>query len=203
MNPGLHEFFCEILTTETRDPCEIFTFFMNIFKVANYENNMLFATKSIKVYFLRKEHGTYHLKRVKKLSETKQLISYKNREYKLNLTQPLYKSGKYTLYFMDMDSGDQLTFNVVESQANPDDLDIIVGQRIIRELTKGVIDNKSQLLFYTIVGLAIGALLMGFILSMYYNDKISKIYKEVSKQEEEPQEIIPTMSTMIKTWRML
>jgi hypothetical protein len=164
---------------------------------------MFFKSKPIKIYFLRKSHGTYYLQRVKKISETTQLISYKKREYKIDLTKPLYKTGGNTLYFMDIDSGDQLSFNVIESQANPEDLDIIVGQRIIRELTKGVIDNKSQLIFYAIVGLAIGALLMGFILSMYYNDKIEKIYNEFNSQNEEPQEIIPTVGAMLNMGRAM
>lgn len=155
----------------------------------------------LKIYFLRLSHGTYHLVKVKKIKETKKLVSYKNREYKLNLKLPTYVSGGNILYFLDIDSGDQLTFNLIESNVDPEDLDIIVGQKIIRELTRGVLDNRSQYLFYAIIGFVIGALLVGVIMSMYYSDKINSIYSDQLLASDEPREIIPTVAKMVNIGR--
>ena len=163
---------------------------------------IMFSSKNrLKIYLLRLSHGTYHLVKVKKIKETKQLISYKNREYKLDLKTPCYVSGSNILYFIDIDSGDQLTFNLIKSDVNPEDLDIIVGQKIIRELTRGVLDNRSQYIFYAIIGFVIGALMVGVIMSMYYSDKINSIYSEQLLGSDTPSEIIPMVSKLSKIGR--
>lgn len=161
----------------------------------------IFKKSNKKVYFLRKQYGTYHLLSVRKLIEGKKLVKYKGKNYQISVKNPLFmRNGNY-LFFIDIDNGNQLTFNQIESQANPDDLDIIVGQKVVRELTKGVLDNKKELLMYAIVGLIIGGLAVGMIMSMYYQKQIDNIYQQQINPDE-PREIIPTNTNMISTlWR--
>lgn len=133
-----------------------------------------------KYYFMRLIHGTYTIIKVLKYSEPKELVGFKDKRFKVDLSQPLYINQNVICFFMDIDSGNQLTFNQVESLANPEDLDIIVGQKIIQELTKGISTDKMEILRYIVIGLLFGALIVGLIMNIYYSGKINDIYHEAA-----------------------
>lgn len=164
-----------------------------------------------KYYFMRLEHGTFHIVKIRTLREPKELIGFKDKQFKIDLSNPLYinRNKAVICYFIDMDSGNQLTFNQIESKANPEDLDIIVGQSIIKELTKGISTNKMDILKYIVVGLLFGGLVVGLIMNIYYSGKITDIYADYgnSAKNDNSTIIIPTSLTLsiIKTigWMFL
>lgn len=128
-----------------------------------------------KVVFLRKEYQTMNVVKildVKKLSDT---IKIGNRSFMMNWQNPSYNSGLTKIYFIDFVEGAQLVFHIVKSQLNPKELDLIVGNKIIKELTSGVLDNKATLIMYLIIGFIIGGLLASLIVMMVMQSKIDAI----------------------------
>lgn len=151
----------------------------------------IFSKPCCKYYFLRKRHKSYHVVKIVKESKPKKMVSFKKKSFTIDLKIPVFVANTTLCYFIDIDTGEQMKFEAMESQLNPDDLDIIVGQKIIRELTKGVVDNRKEKLYSLLLGLIIGGLITGLIMVMYYTGKIEEILKNALEGYQTP-EIIPT-----------
>jgi hypothetical protein len=138
-----------------------------------------FLTKSqYYVILLRKEYNAYIVEKSLKISSLKKFISNKENKYILNNQNPSYINRNKRYFCFDSENGAQLSFDGQKSLLNPTELDLIVGQKIIQELTSGVIDNKKDKIFTALIGAVLGALIVGMILVMYYSEKIETIYKE-------------------------
>lgn len=130
-----------------------------------------------KVYILRMMNSVYVIEKIIKLKEIPKLVSYQDKKYALDASNPSFLLGNAYCYFFDID-GKQLSFIASKSLIKPEDLDIIVGQKIIRELTSGVLDNKKDLILWALLGAIFGALIMGIVLVMYYSDKMNQMLAE-------------------------
>ena len=146
--------------------------------------------RKYKICFLRQHFEALFIAKVLETNEIKPIISLKDKEFVLDLSKPAY-IGKQKIYFFDIDSGKQLVFNGVLPLLKPSELDLIVGQKIIKELTAGVIDNKKEKILWVLLGVLIGGLIAVVICMGIYNDKIQTLIKEYTTN------VIPLIGSLI------
>jgi hypothetical protein len=140
------------------------------------------------------------MQKMKDVDSIKNIESTEKGKYIINIENPSYISNKHQrIFFIDYDSGAQLSFNEVKSELKPEELDLIVGQKIISELTKGVMNNAKEKITWFIMGLIFGILLALVIMQIYYGNKIEEMYKT----ESESTIVLPTIPSIAKMgWRV-
>lgn len=152
---------------------------------------MLFSNKIyIKYYLMRLRNNTYHVEKVIRKNKPMDMITHKEMTFKIDLKAPLFVAQNNVCFFLDIETGNQLVFDQIEVKTTPKDLDLIVGQKIIKELTKGVMDNRKEKFLTMLTGFIFGGLLVAIILIMYYNGKINQVYQDVIDDFVSP-DIIP------------
>jgi hypothetical protein len=149
--------------------------------------------KKYKIIFIRKQFNAYFVARIIQTNDIKKTIALTGKQFGISIENPLYISKMQKVYCLDFDSGSQLTFNEAKAFMTPEELDLIVGQKIIKELTSGVIDNKKEKLAMILLGLIMGALIAALVLMMYYTDKIQNMLEDYA--EEEPTIIVAIKRT--------
>lgn len=163
----------------------------------NWITKTFFKPKYILVY-LRIHQKTLHVVKKKRLNSLKTLMKQKEKHFVIDIQNPCYMQDNIRYYFIDIDSGKQYTFSEIEYGISPEDLDTIVGSKIIRELTKGVMDNRKTKLSYFILGLVIGLLLGVCIMNFIMQNKVEGLMKEQIESNNGPV-IFPSL---IKTFML-
>jgi hypothetical protein len=138
--------------------------------------------KRYKIIFIRKQFNAYFVFRVVQTNDIKKMIALSGKEFALSIENPLYINRMQKTYVLDYDSGSQLTFTEAKAYMTPDELDMIVGQKIIRELTSGVIDNKKEKLINMLLGFVMGALLAAIVAIVYYTNQIQQLIEDYATQ---------------------
>ena len=111
------------------------------------------------------------------MKKTSQMVKVNKKEYIVDLTHPTFIIDNKRYYHVDIESGYKYTFDEVEHCINADDLDVIVGNKIIRELTAGVMDNKKALILYMVFGCILGLLLGLVIMNFVMVNKMEELYQ--------------------------
>lgn len=152
-----------------------------------------------KLVFLRKEFDTFNVVKVKVCSKLENTYRMGKKRYIIDTAHPAYIKTNEKYYFMDIESGAQ--YHLLENQAlmNPDELDMIVGNKIIRELTSGVMDNKKEKIVLIILGVLLGGFLATSIVLGIMNKKIQDIYTSF---QDTNVPVIPVITNILKfAWR--
>ena len=155
--------------------------------------NILFKNE-YKLVFLRKEFDTLKIIKVVNLKEPNKTYKMGKNQYLVDIEHPTYCKMNEKFYFIDIENGNHLHFKSTTMPMSPEELDIVVGNKIITELTRGVMDNRKEKLFWLIAGAIMGALISATALLGYFNGKIEDLLKEQT-QNQIP--IIPTVG-MVK-----
>jgi hypothetical protein len=123
--------------------------------------------------FLRKEGNTFFqiiAKRVKTLGNT---FTLNKQTYVIDLSKPTYVVNYKRFYLIDYEKG---SFYYLEKNVNPlltpTELDCIISEGLVREITKGIANNPKEKIIWFVMGCLIGALVCYMIASIYFNDKI-------------------------------
>lgn len=140
---------------------------------------MKFKTKRFKIIFVIKRYEMYVVNHVLNLQEIKPVISYKKRQFTININNPSYVSGGISTYIIDFDDSTQLNFVEIKAPLGVHDLDLLFGRKIITELTKGVLTNKKEKLWNLIVGGIIGFMLAFLIATLVFQSKLDEIYSQL------------------------
>ena len=132
------------------------------------------------IVFVRSINNSIIVISIMKYKRTsEQIVKFNNKSYEFNVNKPTYINLNKYLYFIDVDSGAKyFVENTID--LNPSELDTIIGQKIIQEIAKGVIDNNKEKVIWIILGAVIGGLALALIMSLYYQDKIDKIYADMN-----------------------
>lgn len=147
--------------------------------------------------FLRKEGKTLiYLSKLKMDKINEPIVNYKNKKYVIDLERPTYVRKTTRTFFLDYDSGSQFNLGEVAQALTPAELDMIIGNKIIRELTSGVIDNRKEKIMLIILGAIVGGLLTLSIAMMWANNKIEDLLTENTTPFPP---VIPTSLSLIKT----
>lgn len=133
---------------------------------------------------MMKNQKTLHVFKNIKLKKLQQMVSVGKKQYIIDLNHPTYLINNKRYYHVNMETGFKYTFEEVEHCINADDLDVIVGNKIIRELTAGVMDNKKQMILYMVVGCILGLLLGLVIMNFVMNNKIDELYQSFISQNQ-------------------
>lgn len=118
------------------------------------------SRKQYKLILLRKAGETAYVEKILNLKTLNSLEKGgPEKKYLISPNFPAFIDGRTWVYFVDFDSGAAYTFHEVKMHMSPDELDSIVSGKIIRELTKGVMDNRKEKIGWIVIGFVIGALL--------------------------------------------
>ena len=136
--------------------------------------------KKYKIIFLRKEYSTMRICGVLHTNKLKNLLRYKGKTYHVNIEFPCFSSQKSQTYIFDFDSGNQLKFDMIEAILKPEELDLIVSNQIVKELTSSAISDKKDKIINIILGFILGALVSALLMFMYMQNKIQSIYDTIN-----------------------
>jgi len=123
------------------------------------------------VRFLIKEKDIYTVIKSKRIQPTDKEISFRDKTYIIDITNPTYSKILKLFFFIDINKSDdcQLSFvkKKITSKISPDDIDMVIGKHIIKQLTSNLTDTAFKTnLMYVIFGLIMGGLI-GFIAGGY------------------------------------
>ncbi|MGQ4876462.1 MAG: hypothetical protein ACP6IY_20555 [Promethearchaeia archaeon] len=150
--------------------------------------------------FLRKEFDTLNVIKSIKLKKPNKTYKLGKKQYLIDIEHPTYCKLNKKYYFIDIEKGSHLHFMKTSQPMSPEELDIVVGNKIITELTRGVMDNKKEKIFWLIAGAVLGGLLATSILLAYFNGKIEDLMKE---QAQNSIPVIPTIHSIIQLVKVL
>ncbi|MHA1756713.1 MAG: hypothetical protein ACTSVV_08085 [Promethearchaeota archaeon] len=127
------------------------------------------------IIFLMQKFSENHYNLIKKIKtlrhQTK--VSILNKTYIINTNQPSFISGKYFYYFIDIQSGKQLTFNELKQiSLNPEIMDNLLQKNIFKQIINAVKSNKSEIIMYIALGFTLGFLISSLIFNIYYSNKL-------------------------------
>ncbi len=138
------------------------------------------------IVLLREQYGTLIVERKIVLNNLpNKLFRFREMQFPIDTTKPTYQKGSEVYYFLT-NKGQQLNFNQIESAIDIKSLDLIVGQKIITELTKGVLDNKKDKILLIIFGAILGALLSAVICLAIFQNKVSELYASFIENSTTP-----------------
>jgi len=125
--------------------------------------------KYIAVFLIREQNSYSVLKSKKFNPEAKTIRFKKGSSHQIDASNPTYSRGLKMFYFIDINEG-QLTFNGEEreNEINPELLDMIIEQNIIRQITSNFGEKMFggqiiNLIVALLFGVTIGFLIAGFV----------------------------------------
>lgn len=113
------------------------------------------------VRFLVKENDIYTVIKSKRIKPTDKEISFRDKGYIINITNPTYSKVLKLFFFIDINKSDDCQLSFVKkkntSKISPDDIDMVIGKHIIKQLTSNLTDTAFKTnLMYVLFGLALG-----------------------------------------------
>jgi len=154
---------------------------------------------TFKFVFMHHRYNTIYIMGIKKTRKLEKIFTYKGKKFPISIDKPTYMNGSCSVFCIMYETSEQLNFKKLESSIDPESLDIITGQDIIRQLTAGVMDNAKEKLGVMLLGALLGALIVGIIMVIYYSGKIEQIYKDDADIPFVPN-IVPVVSSLF--WRV-
>lgn len=139
--------------------------------------------KKYKILLIRKQFNAYFIVRTIQTNKIEKMIQIGNKQFAISIENPLYINKLQKVYILDYDNGSQLTLLEAKANMSPEELDLIVGQKIIKELTAGVIDNKKEKLINLILGFVMGALIAAIVAIVYYTGQIQQLMEDYATQQ--------------------
>lgn len=133
--------------------------------------------KPFKVLIVRHEFETLTLVKSISLKTTQSVIRVGTNTFAVKWANPSYRNKFTRVYFIDYETGSQMVFKEIKSLLNPKELDLMVSQRIIKDLAMGLINNSKEKLLWALIGGAIGGLSAALIVSIIYQNKIDDLAK--------------------------
>lgn len=131
------------------------------------------------VIFVRKEHGTNQVMLVKKLRNPKSSIRVGVKSYLVDYSSPLFIANLTRVYIIDYDSGNQIIANEKGNILTPGELDVILGTKIVKEITQSVAKRPLAQLIPFIIGLAIGLLAGYLICNIVMQGKLDELTSQL------------------------
>ena len=147
--------------------------------MSNYLRKMLNRPKFILIFLQKYQDSLQEISR-KTIKENSKLIGKGKGKYIVNINEPSFISDNKRFYFINNETGAQFTFKENNRNLKPDELDIILGNNILTQLTRGAINDKKRDLMLLGVGFVCGILLGLLIMSYIMQNKVNEIYKEWS-----------------------
>jgi hypothetical protein len=129
------------------------------------------------IVFVRREENRFHVVKKKTLEEPKPTIRLgKEKSYVIQYDSPTLVHGLNRQYVLDYESGDQyLLGEATTNPLTPEELDIILGTKIVKEITSSVQKDPWQMIIPLLIGVLAGFLAAWLIASFTYQEKIDEL----------------------------
>jgi hypothetical protein len=131
--------------------------------------------KRYKIILFRMQYKIAQLIKSVQMKNITPTIRIDNKSYPIDIESPAYVTKKQVIFLIDIDSSSQITLDSAKAIINPTDLDLIMGQKLIADLARGVTDSTKDKIINFLIGAVFGALVGGIIAILYYTAKIDEI----------------------------
>lgn len=116
------------------------------------------------IVLVQEQQGIFSILKKKKFNPISPEITYKKKAFTIDVNTPSYSKGLKFFYFVDIKSGQLTYYSDINSDANPEIVDMILYKKIISQLTANMSGDAYKLNIITLViGGAMGGLL-GYII---------------------------------------
>lgn len=130
------------------------------------------------ILFTRDEQGQQVVFRKKRYKTLPKFVQFAQKSFQMDWSHPIYISGLTRVYILNWTTGVQLLPSGQAPALRPEDLDVIVGTKIIREITSTVAQGDFKLkLLWGVLGAILGGLAVGLIVYIYMSGRIEDILK--------------------------
>ena len=131
-----------------------------------------------KVLLLRKEGDVLHVvrRRVFRGAPPK-TVKFRGQKgtFLVDWERPLYRIGLTRVYTVDVDGNQVRVAGDGYSPMTPEELDVIVGTKLVRELATSVSRDPKEMLMPLILGIVAGFLAAWIIAGIYYQQQINDL----------------------------
>jgi uncharacterized membrane protein YraQ (UPF0718 family) len=139
----------------------------------------MFNKTKYRIVFVRKEYNTMNAVFIKTMKIPVEKIKMGNKCYIIDYSNPFYNVKNKKVYFINIDTGNQMIFDEIKKEVNPLELDNIIGNNLITQLTKGVMDNTKEKIITIFIGILIGGLIGYIIATSIMQNKIDELYQSM------------------------
>jgi len=133
------------------------------------------------IVLVQEQQGIYSILKKRRFNPIKPEISYKKKAFPVDVNTPSYSKGLNFYYFVDIKAGqltyysdinsdanpeivDMILYNDINSDANPEIVDMILYKKIISQLTANMSGDAYKLNIITLVIGAVMGGLLGYII---------------------------------------
>jgi len=129
------------------------------------------------VYFLRKEGSVWHTAGRRRFRRLSKVIRFRSRSYTMDWGAPLYVRGLTRVYALDVDKGTQMGVDSSPGPAplSPEELDLVVGTKIVRELASSVNRSPMEMLLPIALGAVAGFLAAWIIAGIVWQQRVDEL----------------------------
>lgn len=130
-----------------------------------------------RLIFIRKENQLKYVYAIRVLHKINKFFSFNGKKYHIPIQNPVYLNKKNQfVYFIDVDSGSQYTFDESKVFLNPEQLGIALETRIVRDVAMGVSRTNQKMDWYSFfMGLFLGSLIVGVLVYLFMQNKIDTL----------------------------
>lgn len=136
------------------------------------------------IYLLRKEGDVYHILKKKVVRKPEKTVKVLGKMYAIDFSSPLFVRGKERVYAVEFQSGSQFGLEGAKTPAGmtPEELDVVVGTKVIRELTQSVAHDIKDMVFPLVLGVCLGALVAWIVAQFVWQAKVDELVRMLSEQ---------------------
>lgn len=130
------------------------------------------------VLFTRDEQGQQVVFRRRVFKILPQFVQYASKSFQIDWSRPVYLSPRFQrVYLVNWTTGMQSFPEGGNPVLRPEDLDVVVKTKIIREITQAVSDDFKLKMIWALLGGIIGALAAGLVVYIVMSNQITEILK--------------------------
>jgi len=116
------------------------------------------------IVLVQEQQGIYSILKKRRFNPIKPEISYKKKAFPVDVNTPSYSKGLNFYYFVDIKAGQLTYYSDINSDANPEIVDMILYKKIISQLTANMSGDAYKLNIITLVIGAVMGGLLGYII---------------------------------------
>lgn len=130
------------------------------------------------VVFLQKYNERYVKDHSIVFKSIDKLKKANNEMFIIDVEHPAYSYNNAHIFFVEKGNNTSISFYEKAQPLNIEEIDLIVANRLLYEITRGLMNDTKQLMIYLIIGVVVGALIGGFICYLIMSNKIANLYQD-------------------------
>jgi len=147
-------------------------------------------SKKTKYYvsLLRKVNNIYiSVKNINVKDVSGKFVKYKNKSFQINYSNPNFFKNNAYYYFIDVGNSAQLPFIAGESGMSASELDTIVANNIVRDITRVLGNSQNNVdWFHVIMGVGIGLAIGFIVMYLIMQGKMDEMIELIANQYINP-----------------